>query len=181
MLSPLGFHNNNLLRFNFVKKERVNLWSSSLYGRFHFHRCEKYYPNTMNNSPCGGFQFEWIVLPEHVEFASPGFYCLTTNCHWILTKQNIFFTSVILRFIFSQKKKSKMWIILVFIAESEKNTFCLITSTHHWQHWRSSLLPVVWSQELQLLQPSLSNCLQGLNNFHNQYLMKTICDGFKSI
>ena len=72
MLTPLGFHSNILLRFN-CEKKRVNLWSSSLYGRFHFHNCEKYYPNTVNNSPCGGFQSDWNVLPEHVEFASLGF------------------------------------------------------------------------------------------------------------
>ena len=66
-------HNNNMLRFMCVEKGRVNLWSSSLYGRFHFHNCEKYYPNTMNNSSCGGFQSKWNVLPEHVEFASLGF------------------------------------------------------------------------------------------------------------
>ena len=34
---------------------------------------ERYYPNTVNNPQCGGFQFIRNVLPEHFEFASVGF------------------------------------------------------------------------------------------------------------
>jgi hypothetical protein len=45
-----------------------------------------YYPNTVNNSPCGGFQSVWIVLPEHFEFASIGFsYSITI---YIESQQN---------------------------------------------------------------------------------------------
>ena len=48
---------------------------------------ERYYPNTVNNSLCGGFHFQkWIVLPEHFEFASAGF---KISCFYIESKHNI--------------------------------------------------------------------------------------------
>ena len=83
-VDTVRFPQQHFVKIQLCKKKRVNLWSSSLYGRFHFHNCEKYYPNTVNNSPCGGFQSDWNVLPEHVEFASIGF---IWNWHWILTRQ----------------------------------------------------------------------------------------------
>ena len=41
--------------------KRVNLRSCSVYGSFQHHtsmKYEVYYPNTLNNSPCGGFQIQ---------------------------------------------------------------------------------------------------------------------------
>ena len=118
MLTPLGFHSNILLRFN-CEKKRVNLWSSSLYGRFHFHNCEKYYPNTVNNSPCGGFQSDWNVLPEHVEFASLGF---IWNWHWILTRQSFFQCCFEIHNDKWNKNKDCHFKIWILFAESKKNT-----------------------------------------------------------
>ena len=117
-------HNNIMLRFMYVEKGRVNLWSSSLYGRFHFHNCEKYYPNTMNNSPCGGFQSKWNVLPEHVEFASLGFIQLKLTLN---LNKTIYLPHVLFWDSWCYKKvKIKVVIFkilkLIWFVESEKNT-----------------------------------------------------------
>ena len=57
----------NLIRIYLILMVKINLRSCSVYGGFTLsYKYELYYPNTANNSPCGGFQVH--VLPEHFEF-----------------------------------------------------------------------------------------------------------------
>ena len=85
--------------------------------------CEMYYPNTVNNSQCGGFQSERIVLPEHVECASSGF-----SLHLLQFLLNLNKT-VSIKFILI--KERKVLTIATFFAEIGNKTICLDTSTHH--------------------------------------------------
>ena len=123
-VDTVRFPQQHFVKIQLCKKKRVNLWSSSLYGRFHFHNCEKYYPNTMNNSPCGGFQSKWNVLPEHVEFASLGFIQLKLTLN---LNKTIYLPHVLFWDSWCYKKvKIKVGIFkilkLIWFVESEKNT-----------------------------------------------------------
>ena len=80
--------------------------------------CEMYYPNTVNNSQCGGFQSERIVLPEHVKF----------SLHLLQFLLNLNKT-VTIKFILI--KERKVLTIVVFFAEIGNKAICLDTSTHH--------------------------------------------------
>ena len=54
------------------------------------YKYDLYYPNAVNNSMYGGFHFQtkaWIVLPEHLEFASTGFENIESA-----QKQTVYFT-----------------------------------------------------------------------------------------